>query len=497
MAEVISNYVKFRRGTPDAFKNLAQKDSDTLYFIYEENELTGELYLGSKLIAGAGEINGATDLNGLSDVFLNNGINDTDCLIYDISLGKWTNKPIMSVIHNFVGTNSTSVGVPGLVPAVAENQVGHTNLFLRSDGQWAEVVGASSAFVSQAIVTAGQTHEDAIDKLVGDSNRTPNVGDIVVLQDLIYGTDNFQHTAYVYDGNEWIAMDGNYNAENVYLANNLTITADIGVQKLNGAGSKVLETAGKNLKQVLDMLLAERALPARTAPSVSVTATKAKEYEVGTSVALDFSATLNAGSYTYGPASGVTATAWKAVFNGETINSNSGTFAAVDVTDGFNKKISVTATHTKGAAPKDNLGNVLTDNTELSNCQIQSGDKTGYSNAVTGFRYAFYGSSVEPISLTSDNIRALSKVKSTNSSITNMPIVEGAKQVVIAVPVGRKVSKVADDNAFGTDIVTKFVKNVISVDGASEGFSKDYNVYVYSPDAALGANTYDITIANE
>ena len=47
-------YVKFRKGNPTAFSQLTNKDSDTLYFIYEDDELTGELYLGSKLIAGSG-----------------------------------------------------------------------------------------------------------------------------------------------------------------------------------------------------------------------------------------------------------------------------------------------------------------------------------------------------------------------------------------------------------------------------------------------------------
>jgi hypothetical protein len=85
LADVISNYVKFRRGTPSAFENLAEKDSDTLYFIYEEDELSGELYLGSKLISGDSEINGATSLSGLTDILLNENLNTNDCLIYDIS----------------------------------------------------------------------------------------------------------------------------------------------------------------------------------------------------------------------------------------------------------------------------------------------------------------------------------------------------------------------------------------------------------------------------
>lgn len=401
----------------------------------------------------------------------------------------------MSVIDNFVGANSTSVGIPGLVPAAPA--AGETGLFLRSDGQWAEVVSASDALVLQAVVATDETHEETIERAVTASGKTPNAGSIIVLQELIYGEDNFQHIAYVYDGTAWIAMDGNYNAENVYLSTNLTITADIGVQKLDGAGSKVLNTAGKNLKQVLDLLLAERALPTRTNPSVSVTSTETRAYEVGTTVTPSYSATLNPGSYTYGPDTEVIATAWSAVFDTQTLTTQTGTFNSIIITDGYNKKISVTATHTKGAAPKDNLGNVITDNTELINTQIQAGNKTGNtSSAITGYRNAFYGSKVDSITLNSDNIRKLSKSVSTSGSL-EVTIVEGAMQVIIAVPTGRKVTKVADKGAFGTDIFSEFKKSTVSVAGASEGYEKDYNVYIYSPSAALGANTYIVTLANE
>lgn len=84
-----------------------------------------------------------------------------------------------------------------------------------------------------------------------------------------------------------------------------------------------------------------------------------------------------------------------------------------------------------------------------------------------------------------------------------MSVVEGAKQVVIAVPSGRKVTKVADEGAFGTDIVNNFTIETVSVGGADAtaenvgGYAKDYNVYVYAPAAALGANTYTVTVANE
>ena len=136
----MANYVKFRRGRPEAFQvilNAGQTEPDTLYFIYEEDEATSELYLGSKLIASGGDVNGATTLAALQDVLLNSNLNETDCLIYDINIKKWVNKPIVDILPIFVGTNGESTAVAGLVPAPVVN---NPNLFLRSDGKWSEIV---------------------------------------------------------------------------------------------------------------------------------------------------------------------------------------------------------------------------------------------------------------------------------------------------------------------------------------------------------------------
>jgi hypothetical protein len=165
-------------------------------------------------------------------------------------------------------------------------------------------------------------------------------------------------------------------------------------------------------------------------------------------------------------------------------------------------RVAATAIYNKGAIPVDNLGEMVTDANELLTCQVQAGNKIGYSNYVTGFRYAFYGSSTNAIELNSNKIRNLSKIKSSNNSCS-ISVVEGAKCVVIAVPEGRKVTKVADEGAFGTDILSSFTVSTVSIGGAdatTENIglnAKDYNVYVYNPSTALGANTYTVTIANE
>lgn len=327
------------------------------------------------------------------------------------------------------------------------------------------------------------------------------VGDTAIVKKQITG-DKYSYTAYVWNGTAWSACDGNYNAENVYFAEDLTYTANIGVLTVPSSGSGEIAATGKNIKEVLASILAKRTLPNRTLPAVTVSASKCKSYEVGTNVTPDYSASLSAGSYTYGPATGVTAKSWSVSFNGETKDTASGTFSEVTVGDSTSLRITATATYDAGAAPKDNLGAVLTDPSELASKQIQAGSATNYSGYITGFRYLFHGSKATPVELTSANIRALTSAVSTSNSV-KVTVVDGAKQVIVAVPTGRKVTKVADEGAFGTDIFSEFVKQTVSVGGADATaesigeYAKDYNVYVYSPATALGSNTYTVSIANE
>jgi hypothetical protein len=51
----MANYVKFQRGSEQAYKNLVVKNQDTLYFVYDNSDSTaGKLYLGERLISGVG-----------------------------------------------------------------------------------------------------------------------------------------------------------------------------------------------------------------------------------------------------------------------------------------------------------------------------------------------------------------------------------------------------------------------------------------------------------
>jgi len=88
LADILNKYVKFVRGSKTAFEALAQKDNDTLYFIYDENELSGELYLGERLICGG--VSSAGKLSDLSDIVLNE-VEANQVLIYNEEQKKWVN----------------------------------------------------------------------------------------------------------------------------------------------------------------------------------------------------------------------------------------------------------------------------------------------------------------------------------------------------------------------------------------------------------------------
>ena len=189
----------------------------------------------------------------------------------------------------------------------------------------------------------------------------------------------------------------------------------------------------------------------------------------------------------------VTAKSWAiSATGGETATTATGSFAELTIADNTNYKISATATYEQGNMPVTNLGN------EYGAARIPAGSKTANSAALTGYRSFFYGSKTAAIELNSTNIRALTN--SNKAVVANqefqMPVVEGAVQVIVAFPtsINKTLKKVLDVGAFGTDIVSSFTKQVVSVEGANGYAGVNYDVYVYAPDAALGANTYKVTI---
>lgn len=290
----MAQYVKFLRGTPEAFAKLKHKDNDTLYFIYEEDELNGELYLGSKLIAGADcscDESSTNTLAGLRDVLLGENIDYESLLVYDSNAAAWINKPLEDLI--FMGATEHSAGIVGLVPAP---KLGQVDLFLRSDGTWAAPTN-SNHFILTIENKDHNSHKDLINSML--DNIDPSIGDIIIIKDLIFN-NKWQHTAYVYDNNVWKAMDGNYNAENIYFDEDLVTTTAIGNITLEN-GLAVISTAGKNLKEVFETIFVKEEIPEVVLPKIVLNSNEAKQYEVGEKVKLSYNAQLDPGSYSFGP----------------------------------------------------------------------------------------------------------------------------------------------------------------------------------------------------
>lgn len=319
----------------------------------------------------------------------------------------------------------------------------------------------------------------------------PAQGDMAIVERAV-ATNANSHTAYVYDGENWCAMDGNYNAENVYFSDDLTYTAAIGVLP-KPSGSAKLAAKGKNIKQVLASVLAKEENPSKTNPTVSFSSQGGfGTYEIGTKKNLSYTASLSAGSYTYGPATGIAAQSWSVSCTGiaDAKTSATGTFENV-VAEATSKTITATATYNEGAVPKTNLGN------DYPAGKIAAGSASKTSNQFVGVRYMFWGPVTTNIELNSANIRALAHKKAVdNGALDTFGAGAGAKKVIVAVPADKKITKVIMPSALNADVTALFVKQstTVSVEGANGYTGAAYNVYVYQPASIDAGETYTVTI---
>ena len=360
-----------------------------------------------------------------------------------------------------------------------------------------KIAGADQEAIQALIDKA----EDKVSVLLVDGNETdteklatianPAQGDMAIIERAV-ATNANSYTAYVYDGKKWCAMDGNYNAENVYFSDDLTYTAAIGVLP-KPSGSAKLAAKGKNIKQVLASVLAKEENPSKANPAVSFSSQGGfGTYEIGTKKNLSYTASLSAGSYTYGPATGITAQSWSVNCTGiaDAKTSATGTFENV-VAEETPKTITATATYNEGAVPKTNLGDNYPDG------KITAGSASKTSDALVGVRYMFWGPVTTDIELNSANIRALGhKEASASKTLGTFSAGAGAKKVIVAVPAGKKITKVIMPSALNADVTALFVKQntTVSVEGANGYAGAAYNVYVYQPASIDAGETYTVTI---
>lgn len=380
------------------------------------------------------------------------------------------------------------------VPLAGEIVYDQTNRKMKiGDGTTAlgdlKYVGGDEAQNFTATATGEQTDEAAITAAVG-SNEI-HAGDTAIVKREISG-DKKSYTAYVYNGTAWEAMDGNYSADNVYFDDDITYTVAIGTLA-KPSGSAKFGAKGKNVKQVLSSLMAQEANPSKSNPAVSFSAQSGfGEVEIGTKKNLTYTAALSAGSYTYGPATGITAQSWEVSCTGVTEKKTTatGTFEDI-VAEASAKTITAKATYNEGAVPVTNLGNAYPDG------KIPAGSASKTSNSLTGVRHMFYGVvKSADYALTSANIRALTHEKAAKKTITTFTAGEGAVKVIVACPAGYNVSKVTLPSAMGADATADFVKqsSTVSVEGAEGYTAAAYNVWVFEPASIPSTQSYSIVI---
>ena len=371
----------------------------------------------------------------------------------------------------------------------------------------------------------------AIEAQVAAENAEKQDGDDSIVKATI-AEGKYSYTSYVYDAaldvegedsvHGWSAMDGNYSASNVFLKKGITLSGDYGQDsrkdKITSIGNyRIGDTiaAGTSLESVFMNMFSKRLQPSATptAPAASITlytdgSTKkvtAGAVEVGTTINPYYVASLSAGSYTYGPATGITASSYAIASTGrktidgatadtveDSATTSSGAFDSFDVDDDTKFKDSESIPHKDGVPAVDNLGDPA--NPEV---KIASGTKTANSGAVTGYRAWFCGykngtnALADPTTITSAQVRALGNAA--NGSWKSSMDVSQMKQMFFAAPAGKGYKPVIKD-ASTTAPQTVQGPITVSVEGKDGFTAVDYDVwYVANASAASGSAKLNIT----
>ena len=357
-----------------------------------------------------------------------------------------------------------------------------------------------------------EIHLDAITRVV--NGATLSAGDIAVVKET-FAPGKTQYTAYVYDGDAatWKAMDGNYSADNVYTAKDLTLAGNFTTIGNYEKGDVI--AAGTSLQDVLSGMLQQELYPtANDKPSASISASGGSG-EVGSSYTLP-TATLtitDVGSYEYGDKeTGITFAIGDVTLRQ---GSNSKTNDAI-MTKGSTLKLQATDTETlytdaaksytftatasyeqSPKIPVTNLGNPYED-ARIPAGSVSIADKTA---TFSGYRYAFAGGTTAA-TLDSAVVRSMSAKKSSQASMNSQnkalefTVAAGATKVFFAYPATWTGTPYFE--MFGlawaenTDIVKKDNIKVADARGTVNDVLQgavDYKLYCWELDTPLQAET--------
>lgn len=315
-----------------------------------------------------------------------------------------------------------------------------------------------------------------------------NQGDVMIVSNSL-GVKS----AYQFD-EVWIACDGNVDASKVIIPFDITLAGSyeqVGNLSKTKTGTGTFATKGKSVAAALQEILSKREQPKITSnPSVSLTATSGAK-EVGTKVTPTWSAKLNAGSYTYGPATGITAKSWAiSDTDGNSDTTASGSFPEITVGDDTNYRITAKATYDAGAVAVDNLG-------DASNpvVQIAAGSKSANGSYITGYRawFMYIGESLDTID--SAFIRGTTNKGSSPSTQNGVTIPAGTKRIMVAIPAnGKNLTSAIDVDGMGLDVFSNFTKMSVDIEGLNGYEAASYDVWVAENVNGMAATHYNLII---
>lgn len=81
--------------------------------------------------------------------------------------------------------------------------------------------------------------------------KSATIGDIGIVKEVVANEEIY--TAYVFNGSKWAAMNGNYNAENVFVSNDLTLAGNFSTVGNYSKGETI--KAGTSLQDILSTML--------------------------------------------------------------------------------------------------------------------------------------------------------------------------------------------------------------------------------------------------
>lgn len=315
-------------------------------------------------------------------------------------------------------------------------------------------------------------------------------------------------TAYINNGEDWIACDGAVDASKVIMPMDITLAgsySQVGNLTKSSTGTAVFETKGKSVAAALQEILSKREQPSITSyPFISCSASNMSAAEVGTTVTPGWSASLNPGSYTYGPATGITATSWTVIDNkGNSSNTSSGTFPSFTLTDTDNYSYTVSVKHGAGAIAYDNLGEQSNPIVQIAANSANAISKSG----LKGYRqwFIYVGTNNSDV-IDSNFIRNSATAKgnaSSASTINNLAIPAGTTRVVVAIPqkitgaqytYGKSLTSVIDVDGMGLDVFGNFSKSEVNIEGKNGAAAVPYNVWVCENANGLAATKYNLVI---